>query len=196
MASCVLLCAVAWTACDSDSPAGPTPPPAPVEVPLTATARGSVRSDGIVDTDATVGDGAVDRAHQAFLAFDLSSIPAGSRIDAVRVDFASATIIGDPFEWGCVVGYAVTVFPLDSGDYAPGEPPASDRLFEWCTAAALNAGTTIGDRLLTTLRNRARLELRLYTPHKLFQGARSDSDGDPDQVRFGTPRLVVTYTAQ
>jgi hypothetical protein len=70
IASGVLLFAFAWSACDSDSPAGPTPPPAPVEATFNATSRGSVRSDGIVDTDASVGDGALNRAHQAFLALD------------------------------------------------------------------------------------------------------------------------------
>jgi len=183
-------------ACNAESPSAPADPDEPIEITRLANGSGSVRSDGAVSSDATAGDGPLNRAHEAFLRFDLSSIPAGAAIERVEMDVDDSTILGSPFSWGCLAGYVADAFPLDSSDYSGDLPVVAERLFNWCTVAELDAGavTEQGLRILIEAAADSTIEIRLQLEHTLIVGSRSNFDGVTDQVQLGAPAIRVAYS--
>ncbi len=154
------------------------------------TESGSVRSNGTVLTARNVGDTPDDVSSQAFVSYDISSIPADATITEVVADFSSFDTLGDHFnDLGCLDLFKQTYGTLDAGDYFVGSP--SGRLIRWCSTGSLTA-PNIDDDMVTALQSRVgtnRFQLRLQ-----FQTDVS-VDGEGDMVRFGFPKLTITYTA-
>ncbi len=188
--------ALACAGCSTESPSAPTDPDEPTEITRQANAMGSVRSDGAVSSEADAGDGPLNRSHEAFLRFNLSSIPASATIESVEIDVDDSTIQGAPFSWGCLAGYVVDAFPLDSTDFFGGLPPPAELLFSWCSVAELDAGALTGDTLRAAVDRAAggTIEMRLQLEHNFFMGSRSNFDGVTDQVQLGAPVLRITYS--
>ncbi len=198
----VAVCAGLTMGCD-DSPTAPDEDMnggSQVEVTLTPSGRGSIRSDGQVITtfaqagDVALGGGGGEVARQAFLAFGLSSIPAGATIDSVRVDFGVgagvATGTGNPFGvLGCLRAYPVTVFPLDAGDFFGGTLPAA--VLSWCSLTELDA-SLVSDAVRTAVQDRVNAAASMFEVRLNFD-APTDNDGGSDLVALGAPTLMVTY---
>ncbi len=153
--------------------------------------EGSVRSDGTTNANPNTGDTTGNAGSQAFVAFDLSSIPNGSTIIEVKVDFSDYDTLGDPFgSLGCLRGYQGNFFDLNAGDYDAGV--ASGALLRWCSTAQLNVESIEGDLKTAVQAALASdvIELRLR-----FNENATDSDGVADMVRFGDVKLVIIYEA-
>jgi hypothetical protein len=167
------------TSADSDS------------VSLAASDFGSVRGNGDVLGPPNTGDIDSDFGAQAFAAFDISGIPAGSTINSVRVEFSNYDTLGEPFSsLGCLRAYPGSFFPLDAGDYFVGAPTGAAML--WCDTGELSSdflSDDVRDDLQAALGNPS-LEYRLQ-----FNETESDSDGVTDMVRFIVMTLTVNYTA-
>ncbi|MGE0704585.1 MAG: hypothetical protein AB7P22_11695, partial [Vicinamibacterales bacterium] len=185
---------LAFAGCSTEPPSAPTDPDDPTEITRRTDAMGSVRSDGDVSGETGAGDGPLNRIHEAFLRFDLSSIPASATIESVEIDVDDSTILGAPFSWGCLAGYEVDAFPLDATDFSGALPPAAERLFSWCSVAELDAGALLGDTLRLAVEAAAGgpIEMRLQIEHAFFMGSRSNFDGVTDQVQLGAPVLQIT----
>lgn len=126
---------------------------------------------------------------QAFASFDISSIPSGSTITQVTVDFSKFDTVTNPFAtMGCLRAIPGSYFPLDAGDYSA---TVSGHDAEWCSASALSASgvsEAVKNRLQAAVNSSATtLEYRLA-----FSGAPT---GDA-LVRFlnNGLKLIVTYT--
>jgi hypothetical protein len=157
---------------------------------------GSVRSDGAVNTVRNVGDTSTNQGVETFLSFDISSIPAGSNVVIVTVDFSDYVIFaqpgGDPFGSplgdGCLRAYVDDYGSLDGSDYFAAQPLGA--IARWCSAGELS--TPEGDEdVAESLEQKlgaARFRLRLQ-----FAPPQSDGDSTMDVVQLGVPKLVVTY---
>jgi len=125
---------------------------------------------------------------QAFALFDLSSIPAGSTITQVTVDFTKYDTVTNPFAvMGCLRAIPGNYFPLDAGDYNASTSGAD---IEWCNAGALSTASVseaVKTRAQAALGGSKLLEYRIA-----FSGAPS---GDT-LVRFlnNGLKLIITYT--
>ncbi len=153
---------------------------------------GLVRSNGTIQAGLLhVGDTAANLGSQVFLGFDISGIPATATINEVKVDFTQGNdIVGTPFTTlHCLQAYQDDYGTLDAGDYKLTAPVGG--LIAWCDAIAL--GTVVADNdfkvLLQGKLGTTRLQVRLQ-----FPGMISDGNGIEDVIRFGTPKLVITYT--
>lgn len=157
-------------------------------VTLNPTNSGSVRSSGATNANPYVGDTTDDLGSQAFLKFDISSIPSNATIDSVEINFGNYTLAGDPFgELGCLRAYHGSWFPLDAGDYV------SDlgALLRYCSSGDLSA-TFYSEDVREAIENAlgdSSFELRLH-----FNETESNNDGIADQVRFGAVSITVSYT--
>jgi hypothetical protein len=151
---------------------------------------GLVRSDGVINSsDIAVGDSADNFAIQAFISYDISSIPTNAKIIQVKDKFHPYTISGDPFgNLGVLNGYKMDyAVPLVAGDYVSGFPPGN--VIDWGSANILN-NTEVQPSLIAPLQSKigtSRFKLRL-------QFAGSNNDGSADYVEFTNPSLIITYT--
>jgi hypothetical protein len=151
---------------------------------------GSVTSSGAVG-GINVGDTTDKEGVQAFLSFDISTIPARAVINTAALDLSGYELVGDPFGLlGCLDVYQQDFIPLTAGDYFTAAPAGA--YMEWCSAAGLSNVVADGD-LINAIQSRlgvqTRLQLRLQFPAK-----QSDGEGAADQVRFLAPYLTVQYT--
>lgn len=148
---------------------------------------GQVSSTGATSGSPFVGSSSGNGV-QVFALFDLSSIPAGSTITQVTVDFTKFDTIADPFAvMGCLKAIPGSYFPLDAGDY---NAATSGNDLEWCSASALStsgASEAVKTRAQAALGGSKMLEYRIA-----FSGAPS---GDT-LVRFlnNGLKLIITYT--
>lgn len=160
-------------------------------VTIAASAVGSVRSNGDTNPNPNTGDTGGDLGSQAFVSFDLSSIPDGATIDEVRVDFSDYDTLSNPFSGlGCLRGYTGSFFPLDASDYFAGSPGGA--VLRWCDTGELDSphlDDDVKDAVQAALASDV-LELRLQ-----FSDTATDGDGTADMVRFGAVSLEITYTA-
>ncbi|MBN2503589.1 MAG: hypothetical protein JXB38_22630 [Anaerolineales bacterium] len=165
-----------------------TVPASTDEVTLTAVNSGSVRKDGSVSAPPNVGDTDGDLGAQAFFSFDISSIPSGSTITAVSVNFSAYDTLDNPFGGlGCLRAYAGNFFPLDSGDYVSSPSGAVAR---WCDEFELS-NPSVASGMVASLQSAvgsSTYQLRLQ-----FSESETDGDGDSDMVRFGTVKITVEY---
>jgi hypothetical protein len=141
-----------------------------------------------------VGDDNSNLSLQAFLSFNISSIPAGATINDVVVDFTDYyTIYGDPFgSLGCLRGYVQNYGALDGGDYWAGSTTGA--VIRYCsTGQILIASDPDVKAALQAQVGNPRFQLRLQ-----FNEKATDSGGDNDLVCWTAahlPKLMVTYTA-
>ena len=151
---------------------------------------GSVRSDGFVNSgELKVGDTVDNYGIEAFISYDISSIPSKSTITGVKDSFNSYTIAGDPFgHLGVLNGYKMDfALPLISGDYISGFPTGN--IIDWGSASVLD-NIEVQAALKTALQSKlgsSRFKIRL-------QFAGTNNDGIADFVRFTNPSLLITYT--
>jgi hypothetical protein len=151
---------------------------------------GTIRSDGGPWADYTVGESNADitKTTEAFLSFDISSIPAGSTITEVKLNLTAYTTMGNPFDLGVLNAYVTNIGPaLDSADFVTGMP--SGNIADWGSLIALNT-IEASPELKTALQAKvgtSRLQIR-------FQYAGSNLNAVKDRLTFTSPTLIVTYT--
>jgi hypothetical protein len=151
---------------------------------------GSVRSDGtIYPGELRVGDTVEDYPIQAFISYDISSIPSNATITEVKDQFNSYTIAGNPFGFlGVLNGYKKDfAVPLVAGNYTSGFPTGN--VIDWGATSILDL-TEVQPELITALQSKVgspRFKLRL-------QFAGSNNDGVADNVSFTNPSLIIKYT--
>lgn len=159
-------------------------------VTITANQDGSVLSDGTVNNDPNTGDTSGNLGSQAFVSFDISSIPDNATIIQVTTDFRDYTTLGDPFgDLGCLRGYPGNYFSLGAGDYFSGV--ALGAVTRWCNTGQLDVVDIDGD-LISEIQNALaadQYELRLQ-----FNDTETDNDGNDDMVRFGDVKLIIIYS--
>lgn len=157
---------------------------------ITANQDGSVRSNGDLNDNPNTGDTAANLGSQAFVSFDLSSIPNNATIIQVTVDFRDYDTLGDPFGGlGCLRGYPGNYFPLGAGDYEAGVPLGA--VLRWCNTGELNVLDIDGD-LVSAIQGALvadKYELRLH-----FNENMTDSDAVSDMVRFGAVKFIIIYS--
>ena len=171
------------------------PPPAiatTAAIPLVVGESGSVRSDGTVLGFPNVGDIESNASSQGFLSFDISSIPAGAHISAVKLNFSNYDTLGDPFaHLGGLRMYSQNYGSLDASDFVGGSPLGAVAL--WSNAGVLSSPASIPDpSIVTYLQSRlgsSRAQFRVE-----FNEHATNSDGIADMVRLGaTIQLLITY---
>lgn len=150
---------------------------------------GSVRSDGLISSDINIGNSVDNFAVQAFISYDISSIPSNAIITQVQDNFKTNTITGDPFgHLGVLNGYKMDYkLPLVAGDYVAGFP--NGNVIDWGSESILGVIET-QTALKAALQSKvgsARFKLRL-------QFAGTNHDGIADFVTFTKPSLIITYT--
>jgi hypothetical protein len=159
-------------------------------VPVTMES-GTICSDAGLFPDYTAGESNADitRACQAFLSFDISSIPAKATITEVKINFKDYTITGNPFgSLGVLNGY-VTTFgsTLEPADFVAGFQ--SGNTVDWGSVSPLNT-VEVSPELKAALQAKigsSRFQLRL-------QFAGSNGDASKDRITFNNPSLIVTYS--
>lgn len=168
-----------------------TSPPTTITLNPAAIESGTIRSDAGPWPDFTAGESNADitRTCQAFLSYDISSIPTNATITEVKFDFTAYTITGNPFgSLGVLNAYATSYgLTLEPGDFVAGFP--SGNIADWGSAVALNnleASPDLKNNLQSKL-GTSRLQLRL-------QFAASNLDAVKDRITFTNPRLIVTYS--
>lgn len=156
-----------------------------------AAESGSVRSNGDVKNEIYVGDTTDNAGSQVFLSFDISSLPATATIEEGAIDLSQGyTIVGDPFSaLGCLDVYQQDFIPLDASDFFAGAP--SGAFIVRCDPTSIDSAVVDNDfkTALQAKLGSTRIQFRLQFPDKLSNG-----DGVADQVRLGTPKLIVKYT--
>lgn len=154
---------------------------------------GTIRSDGGPWTDFTAGESNTapyTQAVQFFVSYNIASIPAGSTITEVKLDFTAYVIQGNPLPGlGALQAYIGDIGPwLDSADFVSGFPPGA--IADWYSLAALNV-IEVSSNLRIALQSKlgtSRLVLRV-------QFAGSNMDGVKDRITFTNPSMIVKYTA-
>lgn len=154
---------------------------------ISASSMGLVNASGTVGSTANVGSDS-GTGVQAYVSFDISSIPTDATIGEVRVDFSGFDTVTNPFaSMGCLQGFAGSYFPLDASDYnASGSGPD----MEWCSSSELSTvfiNDDVADRLQDALGSATTLQYQLK-----FSGSPTGNA----LVRFlnGGVKLIVTYT--
>jgi hypothetical protein len=178
----------------SPTPTLPALPPAVVAetVEIVSGESGSVRSNGSVLGVTNVGDVDSTTSSQAFVSFDISGLPTGVTVLAVKFNFTDYDTLENPFAGlGCLRMYEQGYGSLDAGDYFGGSP--SGALGRWCNTGQLDSidGGPNQSSLVSLFQSRlgnSRIRFRLQ-----FDDAATDGDGVGDMVRFGTIKFVVSY---
>lgn len=161
----------------------------PLPTTLTPVDSGSVRSNGQVLGVPNVGDTSGNLGSQAFIKFDISSIPSNATITKVVANFTNYDTLGNPFSsLGCLRAYRGNWFPLNAGDYTSG----LGAVIRWCSAGDITA-TYENPGLLNAVQNAvgsSAFELRFH-----FNITETDSDGVADMIRFSdNVKLIISYT--
>jgi hypothetical protein len=156
-----------------------------------AAESGSVRSNGEIKNEIHVGDTTDNFSSQIFLSFDISAIPKTATIVEGAMDLSQGyTTIGDPFiTLGCLDVYQQDYILLDASDFFGGAP--SGAFIVMCDQTSLDTIAVDNDFKvsLQAKLGSTRIQFRLQFPDKLSNGG-----GVADQVRLGTPKLIIKYT--
>jgi Ig-like domain from next to BRCA1 gene len=152
---------------------------------------GQVRSNGSVLGPTNAGDLTDGTVAEAFVSFDMTSIPAGANVTKVVVDFGTGhDILGNPWSLGigCLHAYTQNYGSLDAGDFTSGDPTGA--VTKWCGDAELNSVFESTDMkgVVQNAVGHSRLQLRLQ-----FRAPTTNSDGIADTIRLGPVKLTVTY---
>ena len=151
---------------------------------------GSVTYKRWVSHDKIVGDTASDDIAQAFLSFDISSLPSNAHITSASITIVNYDALGDPFGvMGCLRMYPDKYDTLDANDYRKGMLLKTK--VQWCSQAELN-GTTKNDSFKNTLQNSLGSNFLQYRLQ--FSEVESNNNNQPDMIRINTIKLTVTYT--
>ena len=176
----------------TDTPEVVLPPAiALMTAPVVLDESGSVRSNGDVLSPENVGDTNGDLGSQAFISFDISTIPAGATITDAEVDFSNYDTLGNPFSLGCLRLYKQDYGTLESSDWFAGS--AVGALIRWCNTAELDRVTEGGAGLIDYIQSyvgspRAKFRVQI-------REQQTNSDGVADMVRLGSDiKLIITYT--
>lgn len=154
-------------------------------------ADGYVLNDGTVYSFPNVGDNASNQTAEAFVSFDLGSIPDDATITKVVVKFGDYDTLGNPFTIsdGCLRAYVQGYGTVDASDFYAGDPTGA--VIRWCSTAELSSSFEDPD-LISVLQG------ELDSPHLQFRlqfrTPTTNGNGVADMVRFGTVKLTVTYT--
>lgn len=152
---------------------------------------GFVTSDNTVYSPENVGDTTTNLGAQAFLSFDISSIPAGSTINSVTVNFTDYDTLGNPFgNLGCLRGYVDNYGTLDGSDYHTGTTLGA--IMRFCNTSQLSTAEA-NDSVKAALQSAvgsSRFRIRMQ-----FNETMTDADGVADMVRLGDVSLSISYTA-
>jgi hypothetical protein len=157
-------------------------------ITLTVQNSGSVVSTGSTNANAFVGDNADDNGSQAFVQFNISSIPDDATIDSATVNFGNYTLEGDPFgELGTLRVYTGSYFPLDSSSLDAGTGP----LLRFDSSGDLSASIASEDirAAIENALGNSTFELRFH-----FNNTETNSDGKADRVKLGAITITVEYT--
>ncbi len=151
---------------------------------------GQVRSDGTVLNPPNTGDTDANVVAEAFVSFDMSSIPSGASITKVVVDFSSYDVLGNPWSLGdgCVRSYVQSYGSVDAGDFYSGDPTGA--ITRWCGSGELSSvfEDSAMKGVVQSAVGSSRLQLRIQ-----FRTPTTNSNGVADMIRFGTVKLTVTY---
>jgi hypothetical protein len=154
------------------------------------TESGTIRADAGPFPDFTAGESNADitQTCQAFLSYDISTIPTNATITEVKTDFSAYSTIGNPFGSLGVLNAYVTNYgaTLEPADFVSGFPPGN--IADWGSSAALNnieASPELKAYLQSHL-GTSRLQLRLQ-----FGG--SNGDAVKDRITFTNPKLIISY---
>jgi len=171
---------------------------------------GTIQGNNVSFDQVMVGQNALQQPMQAFLSFDISSIPSNAIIKTVQLDLTKAQIINHPFPWlGSLYIYNKQYgFRLDQNGnqiYLQSTP-----LFTWSYnfAATQMPETyfTSPDMVIAVQKQvdtrSNRLELRLqfeksyYYPTANYSDNKyqwSSKDANYIDIGSGNPRLIITY---
>jgi hypothetical protein len=140
--------------------------------------------------DFSVGESNSDitKAVEAFLTYDISSIPNNATITEVKTDFSDYDPpVGNPFGLGVLNGYVANYGPtLEPSDFVTGFPPGN--ILDWGSTNALNnieASTELKAAIQSKL-GTGKFQLRLQ-----FSG--SNGDAVKDRITFTNPSLIIKY---
>lgn len=167
--------------------------PVTVTLPYLPGESGLVTSGGAVNAlTVAVGDSTSNQGVEAFLSFNISSIPSGSTIQSATIKLkGGGQVRGDPFALGCLRAYAQNFGAVDATDYVPGG--ALGAIARWCNAAELEANYSdagFASGVQPAVGN-SRLQIRLQ-----FNETLTDNDGTIDDFLVLDPVTVtVTYLA-
>jgi hypothetical protein len=151
---------------------------------------GNIRSDAGPFPDYTVGESNADITvmTEAFLSYDITSIPTNATITEVKTDFTAFTTQGNPFGLGALFAYLTDYgLTLEPSDFVAAY--TLGRTVDWGSTTALGI-IEPSPQLKSNLQLKLgtnRLQLRLQFPG-------SNGNAVKDQITFTNPSLVVTYT--
>jgi len=172
---------------------GPTPTPGPVSKTFNISSDGSARSNNSTVNSPVAGDTIGDLGTQAFLTFDISSIPDDATIQMVKLDLGNAPDIkGDPFgDLGCLRVYPDNYGSLSGSDYTT--PPVTGTGWSFCTEAEMDDSDEQegNSNALDALQDS--LDDDNYQLRVQFNEMETDSDSTADNIKFGSIKLRVTY---
>ena len=163
------------------------------EAPLVKTESGSIRWKNTRSSNIIVGDSAANLPFQAFVSFDLSSIPQEATITHVQADFGDHSITGSPFfesDLGDLRMYPSTYGEFSSATFY--DAPPMGHIAFWDNPQALNRladahfsqGVKIVQWMLTDSIAQFRLQFRWN----------SNDNGATDTVQLGDDiKLIITY---
>jgi hypothetical protein len=151
---------------------------------------GTIRADDGPWSDYTAGESNADitKTCEAFLSFNISSIPNNATITAVKLNFTNYTITGNPFGLGPLYAYATTYGnTLEPSDFVT--TFSGGQAADWYSTNALNNIENF-PALVTALQAKvgsSRFQIRL-------QFKESNGDGVKDRITFNSPTMLVMYT--
>ena len=166
-------------------------------MPVTTTLAAASGTGGVFSPPATIyaypnaGDDGSNRSYQGFVTFDLSAIPSGSSVTAVKLDLSDHDVLGSPFSLGCLRAYVQDYGALQASDFFSGV--ATGALWRFCSEAdlanaSLQDGGSAGVAAVQSHLASGKFQIRLQ-----FSDTASNGNSSADALR-PTPKLVVTYT--
>ncbi len=167
----------------------------PQKAMLDVSSQGQVESTGDVRSGVSnAGDTDANAGLEAFVTFNLSSIPDNATVQSVSIIFPGYDTLGDPFgSLGCMRVYEQNYGSLDAGDYQ--HPPVLGAVARFCSEADLTNENAQQLSSSTFAHVQGRLTGDdLYQLRFQFNEKETDNDGVADVLR-SIPKLVVTYTA-
>jgi hypothetical protein len=160
-----------------------------VSIPLVSGESGQATKSGFVFGNRIAGDNGSNDSSQAFLSFNISAIPADAVITKVVIDLSDFTETGHSFSsLGALFIFKDDYGSLDATDFV-NSTPSSGRLISWSSTSSLGDPILDQDMVnaLQTKVGSSRFKLRLQF------NKQTDNDGSEDYLKFGPPKLEVTY---
>lgn len=157
-------------------------------VTLTVSKKGNVNATtNDVTSNGNVGDNSNNQRIEAFVAFDISSIPDDATIDSAKVNFSAYTVTGTPFDLGSLRVYNGNFFSLDSGDLDAGNGPIAVFSSKGDLGTSYNS-TDFAAAIQNALGN-GTFELRFT-----FNEKETNSNDNADYIALGALTITVEYT--